>query len=287
MSGQQYVSTTASRALTYLAVVLGLIAVGMLDYITGLEVHVVSLYFIPLALAGWRLGRLGAAISSLLSTVVWLAMLYANGAHYVHPYIWLVNFLTQGAAFLVVSMLIALLSEALRKEQSHSRTDYLTGLRNRLAFVEQARLTLSLCRRNARPVALAYIDLDNFKSVNDSLGHARGDALLQKCGTVIAESLRATDIAARIGGDEFVVFLPETKAEDAETLLERLLHALEACSDFRSVGVTASIGIVAEAAANSDIDQLLKEADIRMYRAKREGRNRIGMHHLQNDLGRR
>jgi diguanylate cyclase (GGDEF)-like protein len=240
----------------------------------------VSLYFVPLALAGWRLGRGGAALSSLLSAVVWLAMLYANGARYSQPYIGLVNFLTQAAAFLTVSMLVALLSEALRKERSHSRTDYLTGLRNRLAFVEQASFALLLCKRNARPVALAYIDLDNFKNVNDSLGHARGDALLQKCGTVITESLRETDISARIGGDEFVVFLPETNAENAVALLERLLQALEVSTDFQAVGVTASIGIVVEEPARSDIDQLVQHADSRMYRAKQDGKNRIGTHFL-------
>lgn len=280
MPGHQALSGSASKLLTYLAVVLGLLVVGALDYVTGSDVHVVSLYFVPLALAGRRLGRSGAAISSLLSTIIWLAMLYANGVRYPHSYIWLVNFLTQGAGFLTISVLFALLSEALRREHANSRTDILTGLRNRLAFSEQASMALSLCKRSARPVALAYIDLDNFKNVNDSLGHARGDTLLQTCGKVITESLRATDIAARIGGDEFVVLLPETTADDAVALCKRLLHALEASADFRAASVTASIGIVTEEAASSDIDQLVQHADRRMYLAKSDGKSRIETHYL-------
>jgi diguanylate cyclase (GGDEF)-like protein len=275
-------SGSGAKILIYPAVVLGLLAVGALDYFTGSDVHVVSLYFIPLALAGRRLGRTGAAISSLLSTIIWLAMLYANGVRYPHSYIWLVNFLTQGAGFLTLAMLVALLSETLRKEQANSRTDPLTGLRNRLAFFEQAGMALSLCNRNARPVALAYIDLDNFKNVNDTLGHARGDALLQKCGAIIAESLRATDIASRIGGDEFVVFLPETSAENAVALMERVLRTLETCADFQRADVTATIGIVAQVAARSGLEQLLQSADAQMYSAKKDGKNRISMQCLSD-----
>lgn len=266
--------------MTYLAVLLGLAAVGALDYVTGSDVHVVSLYFVPLALAGRRLGRSGAAVSALLATVIWLAMLYANDVRYPHAYIWLVNFLTQGAGFLTLAMLVALLSETLRKEQANSRTEPLTGLRNRLAFFEQAGIAMSLCKRNARPVALAYIDLDNFKNVNDLFGHAQGDIVLQSCGAVITESVRATDIAARIGGDEFVIFLPETVADDAVALCTRLLNALEGSAEFHAASVTASVGIVIEDPASADIDQLLKHADSRMYQAKRDGKSRIETHCL-------
>jgi diguanylate cyclase (GGDEF)-like protein len=266
----------------YLAVAFGVFAVGVIDHVTGLDIHVVSLYVVPLAFAGWRLGRTGAAIASLLCTVVSLVALYTTGARYSQPYSLIVNFLTQGAAFLTVSLVVAALSEALRKEQSHSRTDSLTGLKNRLAFIEQARVALALCKRYARPVSLAYIDLDNFKNVNDSLGHARGDALLQKCGTMIAESLRASDIAARIGGDEFVVFLPETNAENALALFQRVHNALETSAAFRAVAVTASIGVVVDETAKSDIEELLKRADAQMYQVKLGSKNRVGLHLMEN-----
>jgi diguanylate cyclase (GGDEF)-like protein len=104
--------------------------------------------------------------------------------------------------------------------------------------------------------------------------------LLRTCGRVMAEALRATDIAARIGGDEFVAFLPETAAEDAVALCNRLLQALEESANFQAAGVTASIGIVIEDVARSDIDQLLQHADTRMYLAKEDGKGRIETHYL-------
>jgi len=271
-----------SKVSAYLAVVFGVFVVFIIDHVTGADVHVVSLYFVPLAFAGYRLGRMGASIASVLATYAWTLALYTTGTRYSQSIIWFVNFLTQGAAFLIVSLLVAKLAEALQKEQTLSRTDALTGLKNRQAFIEQASFALSLCRRYVRPVALAFIDLDNFKHVNDSLGHARGDAVLQSCGSMIAGSLRASDIAARFGGDEFVIFLPETGAENAMALLERIRNALDTSPDFRDVGVTASIGIVADETARSDIDELLKHADAQMYKIKRDCKNRVGLFCMDN-----
>jgi len=99
---------------------------------------------------------------------------------------------------------------------------------------------------------------------------------------MIAEFLRTSDIAARLGGDEFVVFLPGTDAENALALLERLRMALERSVDFQTVGVTASIGVVVDETAASDIDELLKRADAQMYEVKRNSKNRVVVHRLGN-----
>ena len=272
-------SSTDSRAFDYSVVALGALVVGAIDYVTGADVHVLALYFVPLAFAGWRLGRMGAATASLLSTLVWLAVLYADGARH-QPYVWILNFVTQGAAYLLFSMLVAILVQALKKEQILRRIDSLTGLKNRQAFVEDASIALSLCRRNRRPVSLAYIDLDNFKVLNDSMGHGRGDAVLRAFGGMLADSLRVSDIAARIGGDEFVVFLPETSREHAEALMKRVSSALAMASEFRDVGIGASIGLVVDEAAESDIDGLLVRADAQMYVAKRKSKNRAAIRRL-------
>ena len=264
--------------MTYIAVVCGVIVVGVVDHFTGADIHVLSLYFVPIAIAGWRLGRIGAVISSLLATLVWLAVLYTTGSRFSHLFVWIVNFVTQGIAFLTVSILFAVLVESHRRELSLSLIDSLTGLGNRRALAEQATGSLLLCRRYARPVSMAYIDLDNFKSVNDSFGHVRGDELLRECGRVIRQSLRASDIAARIGGDEFVVFLPETTTENAVALMERLRNEIEVADTFRAVGVTASIGVVIDDSATLDIDELLKRADAEMYRVKKKFGNGVGVH---------
>ena len=264
-----------STAMTYVAAICGVIAVGAIDFVTGADIHVLSLYFVPIAIAGWRLGRTGAVIVSLLATLVWLAALYTTGSRFAHHYVWIVNFVTQGIAFLTVSMLFSVLVESRARERALSRVDALTGLSNRRALAEQATGSLLLCRRNARPVSVAYIDLDNFKSVNDLFGHARGDELLRECGRVIRQSLRASDIAARIGGDEFVIFLPETTTQNAVVLMERLRNELEVAGTFRTAGVTASIGVVVDDSATLDIDELLRQADAEMYRVKANCKNRV------------
>ena len=254
---------------------LGILGVGLVDYATGNIIHVVSLYFVPLALAGWRFGRSGAVLASLLCVAFWLGALYATSAEDMAWYIWFINFLTQSAAFLTVALLMAALAVALRKEQTLSRTDALTGLKNRRAFVEDANIVLSRCRRHAHPVSLAFIDLDDFKRVNDSLGHAAGDDCLRKCGEVIRESMRAGDIAARLGGDEFVIFLPETTARQAAASMERIRKAIGSSVQCCAVGVTVSIGVVFDATARLDIEDLLRRADSQMYRVKRSTKNRV------------
>ena len=216
---------TGSTTLAWVAVLSGIVLVGVMDHLTGADVHVTSLYFIPLALAGWRLGRTEAVAASLFSSIVWFVALYTAGSpHGLN--VWIANLFTQSTAFLAVSIIVSMLAESLRRERESNRTDYLTGLKNRRAFMELATLSLSLCRRHGRPVSLAFIDLDNFKGVNDKLGHAQGDALLHTCGNLIRECLRTSDVAARFGGDEFAVFLPETDAASASALLERIRNVL-------------------------------------------------------------
>ncbi len=269
-------SSGNSSAFDYSVVALSGLLVGVIDYATGADVHVLALYFFPLAFAGWRLGRMGAAAASLLSTFVWLAVLYAEGARH-RPYVWMVNFVTQGAAYLLFSILVAILVQALRKEQFLRRIDSLTGLKNRQAFVEDATIALSLCRRNRRPVSLACIDLDNFKLLNDSMGHGRGDAVLRAFGGMLAGSLRASDIAARIGGDEFVVLLPETSREQAAALMKSVSHALAMAAELEDVAIGASNGVVVDEAAESDIEGFLMRADAHMYVAKRRGKSRASI----------
>ena len=133
------------------------LVVGWLDYYTGAEVRVLALYFFPLLLAGWHLGKLGAVFSALFAVAVWLAALYADGIRFSSPYIWITNGFTEGLGFLVVSFLVAMLREALNRERSLSRMDQLTGLANRRLFIECVTFGLALSQRQGRPVSLAYI----------------------------------------------------------------------------------------------------------------------------------
>ena len=266
------------RALSLLAesfaIGLSVVAVGFIDFVTGAEVQVVSLYFVPLAFAAWRQGTASALIASLLSTGAWLAALYANGARY-RPAVWAVNFITQTLAFITVSLLVSTLSRQLKQETRLRRIDTLTGLHNRHAFLDQAGAALSLCRRHGHSSALAFIDLDNFKRANDLLGHAHGDALLRTCGAILAASVRGSDVAARMGGDEFVIFLPQAGRDDAIAVTQRIVDAIEAAPDCRAAAVTASVGVVVDDHSALEMHELLGRADAQMYRAKQQGKNGI------------
>jgi diguanylate cyclase (GGDEF)-like protein/PAS domain S-box-containing protein len=156
--------------------------------------------------------------------------------------------------------------------------DPLTKLPNRLLLMDRARQAVSRLRRSNGPIALLFIDLDRFKAINDSLGHAVGDHLLISVSERLAEMLRDSDTVARLGGDEFVI-LAEDLESDAEALAvaERVLHALEEPFQVGSaeVSMLASVGVSISHDPEAEPEDLLREADVAMYRAKGTGGQRL------------
>lgn len=257
------------------AALAGIGIVGVLDFVTGVEYRVYPLYFLPLSLAAWHLGRRGALVGAALCGFTWLGSNYVAGRDYTTPAIWIFNFFMQGTAFVVVGLLISSVRASLAREEDISRTDSLTALLNRRAFYEATEPTLALARRHGHPVTLAYIDVDNFKSVNDLLGHEAGDRLLRGTADVLRQCTRKADVSARFGGDEFVVLLPETGPGGAEALLERLRSGLSEAFAPTPCSVTVSIGAVSFTQSLPDIDEVIRQADAAMYEAKAAGKNRV------------
>ncbi|KAF0166100.1 MAG: diguanylate cyclase [Rhodocyclaceae bacterium] len=183
--------------------------------------------------------------------------------------------LVQGFAFLLVAKLVSDLRASKVLESELAREDRLTGLLNSRAFHEQTPHVLALCQRDASPIVMAYIDLDDFKLVNDTQGHRRGDAVLQIAAHTMQSVLRTSDLLSRLGGDEFAVLLPNTSVGAATETFERLRRAIE--DGMRTAGckVTASIGAVACSHAPTDVDELIDAADRVMYGVKRSGKNRV------------
>lgn len=162
------------------------------------------------------------------------------------------------------------------ERQAH--TDALTGLINRGHFLEQAEKELSRARRYRYPVALAMFDLDYFKAINDAFGHKTGDQVLQRFASLCRESLRDSDLLARLGGEEFVILFPETTCTEAHEVAERIRTSVAAATLASPHGelirFTTSIGITELAEEDPAIDALLSRADSALYEAKRSGRNR-------------
>jgi len=179
-----------------------------------------------------------------------------------------------GTAFIVLSLAK---ERVVRIHKTAAATDPLTGLLNRRALFEGAELILAQLKRRKRPISVLMCDLDHFKRVNDRFGHATGDAALRQFADTVIACLRASDLVARMGGEEFAALLPGTGGADAEMVAERLRAAFEdAGRDIAGhlVGATVSIG-VASGSADADIEALLTSADAALYRAKAEGRNRV------------
>jgi diguanylate cyclase (GGDEF)-like protein len=172
------------------------------------------------------------------------------------------------------------------KLKHQALVDELTGLPNRRLLSDRLSQSLAVARRENRTVGLLYIDLDGFKLVNDSLGHAAGDLLLVEVGKRLKSRTRKSDTLARIGGDEFTVILNHLETrEDAEKMADSLLHSLVSpfLIEGHEITIGASIGISIFPDQGSDNDDLLQQADSAMYAAKRSGKNRI--FHFSNDLG--
>ncbi len=247
-------------------------ALGWLDYATGDELAFSIFYFVPIALTSWYSGRtLGAALC-VLAASTWGAAEIIAGKYYSHPWIEYWNIFVRLAVFFTINQLVGLVRKELLIAQDLSQKDPLTGAANRRHFTELAEAELARTQRYKRSVSLAYIDLDNFKTVNDTLGHETGDLLLKSVVETLRANLRKPDIVARIGGDEFLILMPETDIEQSKVVVERLLEHCRIEFKNKSYPVALSIG-VAVTSGNVSFSQLLKLADSQMYRSKSEGKD--------------
>lgn len=178
---------------------------------------------------------------------------------------------------LVATLLLIFMQSRLRQAYDtvcrQSKTDALTGCLNKAGFHEQLQAEVDRHKRYRHGFSLAYFDCDNFKQVNDTLGHQTGDALLAEIGRVLHVDLRAVDSAGRLGGDEFAVLLRESGAEAAEHAAHAMKQRLDQAMSARRWPVGFSIGIACFENAPEDADRALAAADAVMYEVKKNGKN--------------
>jgi diguanylate cyclase (GGDEF)-like protein len=181
---------------------------------------------------------------------------------------------------LALTMAVAILSTALMQSdvihRSEAVIDPLTGMLNRNSLKDRTLELAHQSERTGQPVGLIVGDLDHFKAVNDSYGHATGDAVLQDIAYVLRKQLRAFDLAYRIGGEEFLVLLPGANLEQSAAMAERLRRGVEADTVGGGLRVTMSFGVSASRRDSAfDYELICAEADAALYEAKRQGRNRV------------
>ncbi len=180
----------------------------------------------------------------------------------------------------IIAILVFLLRSSWKRERELANHDRLTGLVSREAFLETIHVEKSRSTRTGKPFTLAYLDCDEFKKVNDTFGHLTGDQVLKTVADVMRSNTRSYDIVARMGGDEFAILLPETSAESARCVVERLHSELSEAMQSREWQVTFSVGVItfcdsaelAEVDSGESADEMIHAVDTLMYSAKREGK---------------
>lgn len=163
------------------------------------------------------------------------------------------------------------------ESQEQGWRDSLTSCMNRGHGVETLERELARARRSRRPLSILMFDIDHFKTINDELGHLRGDDLLRAVGAQLARLLRSTDVKCRYGGDEFLVILPETPSFEAQQVgesLRRKMATLAVVSGGKTIAVTVSVGVATSGPAEPGVASLIERADAALYRSKRAGRDR-------------
>jgi diguanylate cyclase (GGDEF)-like protein len=257
---------------------IGLAAIGLIgwiDYLTGYDLSFSIFYVAPIALVAWYGSRSDSILIALVSAVIWFFVDISSGHPYLHLFAPVWNAAVRLGYFSIIGWLLVLLQQRIRTEAQLARTDPLTGILNSRAFSEEAGRYLLLAGRQQTPFTLVYLDLDNFKLVNDTRGHAEGDRVLRAVADTLLVSTRRADLVARLGGDEFALYLPATDLSGARLFAPKILGLLRAAFEAGAWPVTVSLGAVAFAVPPSGLDQAIHLADVTMYRVKNSGKNNI------------
>ena len=259
----------------FLVAFAGNLFLGVLDFSIGPELSFSVFYIGPIMLAGWYGGRRVGAALVVLSASIWLCADLAAGSVYSSWMIPIWNTLVRLAFFAIILWLLLMVREKLALEESLADTDPLTGLSNRRFFMEQLDREYARVQRSPEAFTIAYFDLDNFKHVNDTMGHDEGDELLLAVSRTLSSSIRKIDFAARLGGDEFAVLFPMLKKDNALSVLETLQVELLDAMKEKAWPVTFSIGAITFTMVTESSRDMVKKVDDLMYTVKKSGKNNI------------
>jgi diguanylate cyclase (GGDEF)-like protein len=259
----------------HVASAVALALVGILDALTGSDVAMGLFYLLPVSVATWFGGRRAGLLMCAGASALWLAAdVLGNPASTTGSGVHVWNALVRLGMFAAVSLLLPSV-KALRHERELARIDPLTGAANRRRLSEAAHQELLRSRRYGRPMTVAFVDLDGFKAVNDQLGHLTGDRVLRAVADTVRQRVRQTDLVARVGGDEFVLLLPEIDQDAARILMPKVREALDAMVAQRRWPVTFSIGVLTWRGGSVEAEELITLADRLMYDIKHTGKNAI------------
>lgn len=258
-------------------IVIGYIIIGVLgiiDTLTGKELDFSLFYVIPILIVIWHTGLGPGIVFSLISALVWLLSDVLSGnVTLLSIYAW--NTLVTLGFFLTIAFLLSRLLTVLDNQREIAHADYLTGALNSLFFYNVLQMEINRSLRYKNPFTIAYIDLDNLKTVNYEFGYATGDKVLCFVVNQIKNSLRKVDVVARLGGDEFALLMPETNQKSAQVVLSKLQHNILAGMQKNNWPVTLSIGVLTCIDTPPTANEAIKKVDDLMYSVKKSSKNNI------------
>ena len=283
--GQRAILAWTQGLPTHLVVGLGLVAtaaVGVADYtvarLFGYDFVATGFYLVPIGFVafvrGTRCGMVIALAAALTETVATYAALVDVTNIWTVP----ISIVLELVVFVAAAYSQGAIRRFVDRERHLSRQDAVSGLVNSLGFREAAGWEVARARRFPQVVSLIYLDVDDFKAVNDRQGHARGDEVLWIVGRAMKASLRESDVVARVGGDEFAGLMPGTDAEGCRAATARVHLSITRDLARAGFAVTVSLGATTFLSAPETVDELIGAGDEAMYTVKRGAKN--GVHHI-------
>jgi diguanylate cyclase (GGDEF)-like protein len=247
-----------------------LIGVSAADYFThsAYLLEFSPFYLVPVSFFSWFIGKRSGIAASISSAAIGFAVRFRHAPGTVAYLDASIFFML----YIIATFMIVQLKRLYDRERDLSRIDPLTNIPNRRALHEAASQAKSMAERNRVPLSICYIDVDNFKAINDRFGHNAGDRVLAMAAATIAGALRPSDVVARMGGDEFAVLLPGAHGDDAAGIMRRVGEQLQHAMRRNKWPVTFSIGIASFASPFASVAEMLAEADKAMYVQKKRGR---------------
>lgn len=278
MDSSDFLATTLwdgwRRWVAWLICLSAIIALGTIRTSTDGEFSLSTLALLPVLFIAWIGGRKGGLLVAFVAAAMWTLGDIATERQFTASWIPWANSATRLLTYSLVALLVAQLRLQFQWEHKHATRDALTGLRNRRDFLRAGDAEVDRSRRYAHSLAVAFLDLDDFKQVNDSRGHAAGDAALRATAGALRGALRSSDRVARLGGDEFAILLPEIGHDAALETGRKISSAVnDALRDFPPVRV--SVGVAWFATVDRDFRGMVKAADELMYEVKKGGKNDV------------
>jgi diguanylate cyclase (GGDEF)-like protein len=248
-------------------------SIFIIDYkILGTEVTFTLLYLIPIVTVTWFSGlKFGMAVS-LFSISEWL-ILKVHSEESADVLLFTIDTLSKLLVFIFIVIILSVLKTRIEKEKIHSTHDHLTGVLNRNGFYEILDNEIYRARRSNDPLTLAYLDIDNFKYINDHLGHHVGDEVLKQLTAMVQSIIRKTDVHGRLGGDEFVILFPDTSIRDSRSVIKKIKSEFSKITFRKKWPISLSIGVGVFRGNSLDAKKMMTTADSLMYKVKKGTKN--------------